>query len=88
MRIVFALPRVGDFAAVLVPFTYCLKLFVSAFITIKSCFGFSCLHCRVLMLDYASLGACIWRMKSCLQGRRRMLFPVGRNGRFSREVYA
>jgi len=35
-----ALPRVGDFAAVLVPFTYCLKLFVSAFITIKSCFWF------------------------------------------------
>ena len=51
-----ALPRVGDFAAVLGFFTYCLKLLVSAFITIKSCLWFLVCAVVFLMLNYASLG--------------------------------
>jgi len=47
-----ALPRVGDFAAVPVPFTYCLRLFVSAFITTKSCFGF------LFVLSYFDVELC------------------------------
>ena len=40
-----------------VSLTYCLRLFVSAFITTKSCFGGFCLYCRILMLNYASFGS-------------------------------
>ena len=49
----------------------------------------SCLYCRILMLNYVSLGACIWCIiiiEKLPAGQETHVVPVGMNGRIPRGI--